>query len=62
MEDSANGVTAAKAAGMYCIGYSSPHSGGQDLSHADQVVSDLRQLNAEMILRLSTPISSPATT
>lgn len=58
IEDSANGVTAAKAAGMYCIGYSSPHSGGQDLSHADQVVSDLKQLSAVLIMGLSTPIGS----
>ncbi|WP_460677041.1 HAD family hydrolase [Hymenobacter coalescens] len=49
IEDSANGVTAAKAAGMYCIGYRSAHSGGQDLHHADRVVSDLRQLDAAQI-------------
>jgi HAD superfamily hydrolase (TIGR01509 family) len=60
IEDSANGVTAAKAAGMYCIGFSSPHSSGQDLHHADQVVPDLRELNAELIMGLSTPVSSPA--
>ncbi|MCB2410518.1 HAD family hydrolase [Hymenobacter lucidus] len=52
IEDSANGVTAAKAAGMYCVGYSSEHSEGQDLHHADQVVSHLSQLSAAQILAL----------
>lgn len=35
IEDSANGVRAAKAAGMYCIGFVNPDSGAQDLSPAD---------------------------
>ncbi|UOQ71092.1 HAD family hydrolase [Hymenobacter cellulosilyticus] len=52
IEDSANGVTAAKAAGMVCIGYKSEHSEGQDLHHADQVVSHLGQLSAASILAL----------
>jgi beta-phosphoglucomutase len=52
IEDSANGVTAAKAAGMYCVGYKSEHSTGQDLYHADQIVTDLSQLSAAGILAL----------
>lgn len=39
IEDSQNGVRAAKAAGMYCIGYQNPHSGQQDLSAADVRIS-----------------------
>lgn len=35
IEDSANGVQAAKAAGMACLAYFNPHSGKQDLSKAD---------------------------
>lgn len=35
VEDSANGVAAAKAAGLPCVGYVNPHSGNQDLSQAD---------------------------
>ncbi|KAA9325887.1 HAD family phosphatase [Hymenobacter busanensis] len=50
IEDSANGVTAAKAAGMYCIGYRSEHSEGQDLHHADRIVSHLGQLDAAQIV------------
>ncbi|RAK70187.1 HAD family hydrolase [Hymenobacter edaphi] len=52
IEDSANGVTAAKAAGMFCIGYRSEHSSGQDLHHADFVVADLTQLSAAQIQAL----------
>ena len=41
LEDTAAGVAAAKGAGMYCIGFRSPHSGVQDLSRADEIVDDL---------------------
>lgn len=37
VEDSMNGSRAAKAAGMYCIGFKNPDSGEQDLSAADTV-------------------------
>ena len=37
IEDSANGVRAAKAAGMICLGFANPGSGEQDLSEADGV-------------------------
>lgn len=46
IEDSANGVAAAKAAGIYCIGYASPHSAGQDLRLADRVIQDFSELSA----------------
>ncbi|ORU01288.1 putative phosphatase/phosphohexomutase [Anaerovibrio sp. JC8] len=38
IEDAFAGVTAARAAGMHCIGYSNPNSGAQDLSGADKIV------------------------
>ncbi|GKT19091.1 HAD family phosphatase [Acidovorax sp. SUPP2522] len=38
IEDSSHGVAAAKAAGMFCIGFVNPHSGLQDLSAADRHV------------------------
>lgn len=53
IEDSANGVTAAKAAGIYCIGYASPHSVGQDLRHADRVVQQFSELTAAGIAAIS---------
>ena len=39
VEDATAGVTAAKAAGMYCIGYENPNSGPQNLSKADIIVN-----------------------
>ena len=49
IEDSTNGIKAAKAAGLFCIGYDSTHSINQDLSLADMVVYDFKQLNATII-------------
>lgn len=45
IEDSTNGIKAAKAAGIYCIGYDSFHSKMQDYSLADKVISDFRELS-----------------
>lgn len=45
IEDSTNGVKAAKAAGILCIGYNSIHSKDQDLTLADVVVSHFDELN-----------------
>ena len=42
IEDSHNGVLAAKKAGMYCIAYENPNSGQQDLSLADVIVKEHR--------------------
>ena len=44
LEDASAGVTAAKRAGMYCIGYRNPHSGEQDFSAADRVVASVREI------------------
>jgi beta-phosphoglucomutase len=52
IEDSANGVAAAKAAGIYCVGYASPHSAGQDLRLADRVIQDFSELSATAIQQL----------
>jgi beta-phosphoglucomutase family hydrolase len=41
IEDAAAGVIAAKAAGMYTIGYKNPNSGNQDLSPADLIVESI---------------------
>ena len=45
LEDSHNGVLAAKSAGMFCIGFRSPHSGNQDLSTADIIVNSIRDID-----------------
>ncbi|GJH40998.1 phosphatase [Capnocytophaga sp. HP1101] len=44
IEDSTNGVKAAKVAGMQCIGFQNPLSGGQDLSHADHLIHSMKEL------------------
>ncbi len=38
IEDSTNGVKAAKAAGMFCVGFVNPNSGHQNLGPADWLV------------------------
>jgi HAD superfamily hydrolase (TIGR01509 family) len=52
IEDSTNGIKAAKGAGIYCIGYNSEHSHLQDLSEADLVIEHFNELNAEKISQL----------
>ena len=53
IEDSTNGIKAAKAAGIYCIGYDSFHSKMQDYSLADEVISDFKELSFERIKGIS---------
>jgi beta-phosphoglucomutase family hydrolase len=45
VEDSKSGAIAAKKAGMKCIGYQNINSGEQDLSQADYIVSDLKEID-----------------
>jgi HAD superfamily hydrolase (TIGR01509 family) len=52
IEDSTNGVLAAKAAGIYCIGYNSIHSKLQDLSKADSIINHFDDLNFDIISEL----------
>lgn len=49
IEDSSNGVKAANAAGIFCIGYHSFHSKDQDLSTADYVINHFDELSFEKI-------------
>ena len=53
IEDSTNGIAAAKAAGIYCIGYASEHSVLQDLHLADQVIRHFDELDAEKIMAIA---------
>lgn len=52
IEDSTNGVKAAKGAGIYCVGYNSEHSKMQDLSDADVVINHFDELNFEKIVKI----------
>jgi len=44
IEDSTNGIKAANAAGIFCVGYKSEHSHGQDYSNADIIISDFKDI------------------
>jgi len=52
IEDSTNGVLAAKAAGIYCVGYNSIHSKLQDLSKADKIVNHFNELDYNVIANM----------
>lgn len=49
IEDSTNGIIAAKKAGIYCAGYNSKHSKNQDYSLADLVVNNLLDLKYDLV-------------
>ncbi|TDU39856.1 HAD superfamily hydrolase (TIGR01509 family) [Gelidibacter sediminis] len=51
IEDSTNGVKAAKDAGIFCVGYDSLHSHDQDYSLADIVVNDFKSISYPKILQ-----------
>ena len=53
IEDSTNGIIAAKAANIYCVGYDSLHSKMQDYSLADIVIKDFTELNYEKIRNIN---------
>ena len=49
IEDSYNGSLAARRAGMYCIGIQNPGSGDQDLSNADMVIKEFKELEGLLL-------------
>jgi HAD superfamily hydrolase (TIGR01509 family) len=49
IEDSTNGIRAAKDAGIFCVGYDGLHSNDQDFSLADLVVSDFKDISYKNI-------------
>lgn len=49
IEDSTNGIKAAKAAGIYCVGYKSEHSKMQDISQADLIINHFDELDCERV-------------
>jgi beta-phosphoglucomutase family hydrolase len=53
IEDSVNGVVAAKAANMKCIGYLNPNSGRQDLSKADMIIASFSDLSILKVYELA---------
>jgi HAD superfamily hydrolase (TIGR01509 family) len=49
IEDSTNGIKAAKAAGIYCVGFKSPHSKNQDYSKADLLIDNFNEIGYHKI-------------
>ena len=52
LEDTAHGVNAAKAAGMYCIAVPNYYTRTQDFIRADRVLDSLEQLDMELVSTL----------
>ena len=56
IEDSTNGIKAAKAAGIFCVGYNSIHSEAQDLSEADFVINHFNELGFEAVTNIDSKL------
>jgi len=52
IEDSTNGIIAAKSAGIYCVGYNSFNSKNQNYDNADLVISSLNEINFKKVSKL----------
>ena len=52
IEDSTNGIAAANAAGIFCVGFKSPHSKNQVYANADLVISSFKEIGYEKALHL----------
>ena len=52
IEDSTNGIKAAKAANIYCIGFKSPNSKNQNYQLADLVIDDFKNVTYDNIITL----------
>lgn len=44
IEDSTNGIAAAKAANIFCVGFKSPHSKNQNYTKADLVITNFNEI------------------
>lgn len=53
IEDSDNGLTAAREAGIRSVGFRNPNSGRQTLSLADRVVDDIREITLDLLRNLA---------
>lgn len=53
IEDSTNGIKAAKAAGIYCIAYKSEGVESQNQSLADSIINNFKELNFQIIKNIN---------
>lgn len=58
IEDSTHGVTAAKQAGMYCIGINTAHN-SEALQHADIIVDRYSQIDLQNLLQIKKSTKNP---
>ncbi len=58
IEDSTNGIKAAKAADIFCVGYNSIHSEAQDLSEADITINHFNELNFNTVKNIYSKLGS----
>ena len=56
IEDSTNGIKAAKAAGILCVGYNSIHSEAQDLSESDFVINHFNELDFDTVKNIDSKL------
>ena len=52
IEDSTNGIVAAKSAGIYCVGYNSFNSKNQNYDNANIVITDLNEIKFKKVSEL----------
>ena len=52
IEDSTNGIVAAKSAGIYCVGYNSFNSKNQDYDNANIVITNLNEIKFKKVSEL----------
>ncbi len=52
IEDSTNGIKAANAAGIFCVGFKSEHSSHQDYTLANKVVSSFNEISYSKIANI----------
>lgn len=53
IEDTPNGFKAAKAAGMFLVGYKSTHNASLDFGLADKVITDMREISVLIPFEIS---------
>jgi len=49
IEDSTNGIKAAKSAGIFCVAFKSPHSKNQEYTAATKIISNFEEIRFNKI-------------
>ena len=52
IEDSTNGIKAAHSAGIYCVGFKSPHSSHQDYALANKIITSFEEISYSKIANI----------